>query len=50
MEWGVGVGTSKRSYKDQREKQTETQAGNGGQVAERRNNRAKERKRECGFS
>lgn len=31
------------------EKDTETQAGNGGHVAERRNNGAKVRERECGF-
>lgn len=41
------AGTSKRSYEDQRQEDTEAQAGNGGHV--RRNNRAKERLRECGF-
>lgn len=34
---------------DRRERGTETQAGNGGHVAERRNNGAKKTKRECGF-
>lgn len=42
-------GTRKRSEEDQREKETETQAGNGGHVAERRNNGAKKGKRECRF-
>lgn len=39
-----GGDTGKRSYKDRREKETETWAGNGGHVAERRNNGAKKRK------
>ena len=47
--WGREVGTSRRIYEDQREKESERQAGNGGRVAEGRNNGAKERKLECGF-
>lgn len=43
----MGV-TRKRSFEDQREKESETQAGNGGHVAERRNNRAKQ-KQNMGF-
>lgn len=43
------MGTRERIYEDQREKETERRAGNGGRVAERRDNAAKERKRECGF-
>ncbi len=37
---GEGVGTGTRSFEDQKENETETQAGNRGHVEERRNDGA----------